>query len=86
MPHKNGTRRNFHSEMKNRIENRLYGTTRNKRRPHTSNLSPLNPVRQQRNYFARQNMHSRKRKRSPSKNSKANNYSSAHKKEYDPHA
>ena len=45
-------RRNFHSEMKNRIENRLYGSTRG-RRPRTHGLSPLNPIRQKRNENAR---------------------------------
>lgn len=73
-------KRNFLSEMKNRIENILYGATRNRRRPRTSNLSPLNPARQQRNFLARQNGLSRKRKRSPSKNS------DAHKEAYDPYS
>jgi hypothetical protein len=69
--------RNFLSEMRNRIENRLEGTTRNRRRPRTHDQSPLNPARQQRNYYARQNT-SRKRKRSLSKNS------NPHMNEYNP--
>jgi hypothetical protein len=69
-------RRNFLGEMRNRIENILYGTTRNRRRPRTHDQSPLNPARQQRNYYARQNT-TRKRKR---------NNSDDHMKEYDPYS
>jgi hypothetical protein len=53
-------RRNFHSEMKNRIENRLYGSTRS-RRPRTHGLSPLNPIREKQNARKRENENARKK-------------------------
>lgn len=84
-------KRNFLSEMKNRIENRLNGATRRKGRPRTHGLSPLNPKRQTEHTQSRkqkESTESRKRKskinNSNSESSKRRAYAEAHKEAYDP--